>query len=141
MARLVFMVGTGFTKHNQPIPYAVACDLNKQAVLYLTRLYGGVFFTEGDGAWLSPGNELITERSSRFEVEGYAGSNATEAGEFLRVLFNQLTVIASVSQSEVSFVTEELYREQTQTPYATPTQATSENLRGETSLRLSSACG
>lgn len=104
--QVLFQIGIGFDKVGRPILPVDADAKIREAGDFLTGEYGGVTVTRGVGSWRNSANVIIREASVGFMVIAeVTDRDVQDAGEFLRQLFRQDTVLVSVADVTVMFLT------------------------------------
>jgi hypothetical protein len=106
--RIVFGIGIGFDGNGNPILPVDADRWIQTATQVTAQEWGGCFVVRGLGAW-EHGGKIIRENGITLTVEtdDDSPSRVHRHAEWLRQLFNQTSVVVSVSPSTVSYVSAE----------------------------------
>lgn len=105
MKQNTFYLGIGFDGAGRPILPIDVGTKRKSAVDFLTTEFGGVTIMDTVGSWRD-GDTVVKEPGLAFVVVAdIPEQDAQDAGEFLRKLFNQKSVVVTQQDVTVSFVT------------------------------------
>lgn len=120
--RVTFNVRIGEDRFRNPIPPGDVRAGLALALKIVSNAFGGVTLTRGIGAWLNHAGELVEEPCVSLATEASLPERAVKdtarmVAEDLRQVFNQQSVIVSVSHSDVEFIKyKELANDEAKTP-------------------------